>query len=141
MVISRNLSDFDDSITEALRLGDLVYFEKLLRTISRDDPATVTPSPLKYLNVNVFDAEGWTMLHRCCINGKLDLLKILLELGADVSLASRDGWNALHLAVYNGHRDISSFLMASSSGSNASSPSSSPPSSPATAVAVRGVNC
>lgn len=63
------------------------------------------------ININLFDTEGQTALHYCCLKGNLELVKLLVRFGADVRLANRDGWNPLHIAAYGGHNDIFLFLM------------------------------
>ncbi|GAU98479.1 hypothetical protein RvY_09618-2 [Ramazzottius varieornatus] len=131
MVASGEITDVDVEICEAMRTGDIGRLQKLLYTEPDRDindensenstPPSSPPSHVKssynnnQINVNVYDADGWTALHRCCISGNLELLKKLVELGADIKLASRDGWNALHLAAYNGHRDIATFLLGTGS--------------------------
>ncbi|XP_038045880.1 notch-regulated ankyrin repeat-containing protein-like [Patiria miniata] len=62
-------------------------------------------------NVNVFDGEGQTPLHQSVLIGDLELVKLLVQFGADVRLANKDGWNALHIAAYGGHDDIVLYLI------------------------------
>lgn len=107
--MGRIYSDLEESIYLALRNGDMNQLRKLLlREMSRGDAEIAEKENTKPLhasdgnmivnvNVNVFDSDGWTALHRCCISGNLELLKVLIGMGADVTLASRGGWNALHL--------------------------------------------
>ncbi|KAK3782619.1 hypothetical protein RRG08_038398 [Elysia crispata] len=64
------------------------------------------------VNVNLLDLEGQTALHHSCLQGNLELVKILVRFGADVKLANRDGWAPLHLAVHAGHSDVMLFLLA-----------------------------
>ena len=63
------------------------------------------------VNINIFNPEGQTALHQSCVDGNLELVKLLLAWGADARLANRDGWSALHIAVYGGHRDIVRYLL------------------------------
>jgi hypothetical protein len=63
------------------------------------------------LNVNGFDAEGQTALHRVCCDGNLDIVKLLVRFGADVRLCNKDGWAALHLACFGGNQNIVAFLL------------------------------
>ena len=63
------------------------------------------------VNVNHYDKEGQTALHQSCIDGNLELVKMLVKFGADVRLANREGWNALHIACYGGHQDIALYLV------------------------------
>lgn len=70
------------------------------------------------VNVNLFDHDGQTALHQSCIDGNLELVKLLVKFGADVRLANRDGWSAMHIAAYGGHRDIALYLIANSRRAN-----------------------
>ena len=58
-----------------------------------------------------FDTEGQTALHHCCLDGNLELVKLLVKFGADTRLANRDGWSPYHIATFSGHRDIVLYLI------------------------------
>ncbi|KAK5999249.1 Ankyrin-3 [Cladobotryum mycophilum] len=58
------------------------------------------------------DPVNRTPLQLAAAEGKFDLVKILMELGANDSLITPDGQIALRLAAENGHRDIVDFLPA-----------------------------
>lgn len=66
------------------------------------------------VNINFFDQEGQTALHQSCMDGNLELVKLLVKFGADIRLANRDGWSALHIAAYGGHQEIALYLIANS---------------------------
>ncbi|XP_022084190.1 notch-regulated ankyrin repeat-containing protein-like [Acanthaster planci] len=85
---------------EAVRRGDPKELARLLR-------GSISGA----VNVNVFDGEGQTPLHQSVLVGNLELVKLLVQFGADVRLANRDGWNALHIAAYGGHDDIVLYLI------------------------------
>ena len=85
-----------EKFLDAVRNGDKIELERLL--------------DIGKVNVNSFDREGQTALHLCCLEGKLDLVKLLVKFGADVRLANRDGWTAMHIAACGGHRDITLYL-------------------------------
>ncbi|XP_033643350.1 notch-regulated ankyrin repeat-containing protein-like [Asterias rubens] len=88
------------SFHEAVKRGDPNELTRLLRS---NISGTV--------NVNVFDGDGQTPLHQSVLVGNLELVKLLVQFGADVRLANRDGWNALHIAAYGGHDDIVLYLI------------------------------
>ena len=46
---------------------------------------------VEHVNVNTQDNAGWTPLHEACNNGYPDVVKVLLENGADPNLTSYDG--------------------------------------------------
>ncbi|XP_077506168.1 LOW QUALITY PROTEIN: notch-regulated ankyrin repeat-containing protein-like [Amblyomma americanum] len=68
------------------------------------------------LNVNLYDHEGQTALHKSVLEGNLELVKLLVKFGADTRLANRDGWSAIHIAAYGGHQDIALYLISNSGG-------------------------
>ncbi|KAH9495684.1 hypothetical protein Btru_016039 [Bulinus truncatus] len=84
---------------EAVQNGDTIELQRILE--EREGK----------ININLFDTEGQTALHHSCLQGNLELVKLLVRFGADVRLANRDGWNPLHIAAYGGHNDIFLFLM------------------------------
>ena len=53
------------------------------------------------VNVNAQDAEGFTPLHMAAIHGNLKIVKKLVDLEADVNIATTDGKNAAELAHLN----------------------------------------
>jgi ankyrin repeat protein len=63
------------------------------------------------LNVNFVDSDGQTPLHQSCMDGNLEVVKLLVRHGADVRLANRDGWSPLHVASFCGFYDIVSYLV------------------------------
>jgi len=83
---------------KAVRAGDSSELERLLQRWEGS------------LNVNFYDHEGQTALHKSVMEGNLELVKLLVKFGADVRLANRDGWSALHIAAYGGHKDIVVYL-------------------------------
>ena len=88
------------AINQILRSGDSSL---LLKLLSDEDVGNI--------NVNVFDREGMTPLHKSVMDGNFELVKLLVKVGADVRLASRDGWSALHIASFGGHGNIVDYLM------------------------------
>lgn len=83
----------------AVRHGNKAELERLLETKHGK------------ININLYDTEGQTALHQCCLDGNFELVKLLVKFGADVKLANRDGWNALHIAAFGGHQDIALYLI------------------------------
>ena len=104
-----NSSSQQRSFHEAVRRGDSKELARLLSGGALHCGA---------LNVDVFDGDGQTPLHRSALGGNLELVKLLVQFGADVRLANRDGWNALHIAAYGGHDDIVLYLIRRRCGSD-----------------------
>ena len=85
------------SFTEAIQQGDYSEVARIL------DFGTI--------NINRFDDEGQTALHRVCCDGQIEIVKLLVSFGADVRLCNRDGWSPLHLACFAGHHHIVTYLI------------------------------
>jgi len=53
---------------------------------------------------------GWTALHLASLYDNVDVARVLMEHGADVSAQTEHGWTALHLAPKNGHTGLARML-------------------------------
>src|ERR1700722_3180862 len=64
------------------------------------------------INLNCFEYDGQSLIHLCCLYGRLDLLKLFVEYGqCDILTLNRDGWLPLHIAIYLGHMNIVWYLL------------------------------
>ena len=62
--------------------------------------------------VNLTDEDGWTALHIAVSEGYKDIVELLLEMGADVSIQLTESrWAPLHLAAQHGRVDIAQILL------------------------------
>ena len=61
--------------------------------------------------------EGYTALMLASVNGRIEVLRLLLDAGADKNMADNDGDTAAMLASLRGHVDIVSLLEAVPRGS------------------------
>jgi ankyrin repeat protein len=66
--------------------------------------------------VDRVDDSGWTALSRASKWGKLDVVKLLLNKGADVNIADESGSNALQRAIEYGDPKVVELLTQASSG-------------------------
>ncbi|CAM9670417.1 notch-regulated ankyrin repeat-containing protein [Lethenteron reissneri] len=97
-------SSYQRIFQEAVSRGDTSKLQALLQD--------ATAGAGEQFNVNsFFGPEGQTALHRSVIAGNLELVKLLVQFGADPRLATRDGWSALHIAAFGGHQDIVLYLI------------------------------
>lgn len=66
----------------------------------------------KKINVNSFNYKGFTPLHVAAVYGQTDILKLLIEYGADVNLMTTlKQYTALHLAVQNNMNEVIDVLL------------------------------
>jgi len=56
---------------------------------------------------------GWTPLNWAADEGHVDVVRLLLEKGADVAVANSNGWTPLNLAASNGYIDVVRLLLES----------------------------
>ena len=57
------------------------------------------------------DIDGQTALHVACMNGHIDVVKALLEKGANVEKKDGLKWTALMFASHDGHTNIVTMLL------------------------------
>ena len=56
--------------------------------------------------INCRDSDGYSPLHRACYNGHFNVVKVLLQRGADVEARTEDGWQPLHCACRWGEYEL-----------------------------------
>ena len=66
---------------------------------------------LDKVDINKFNQDGHTALQISCLEGHLELAKILVKFGAKLHLCTRDGFSILHLAVFSGHSNLMSYIL------------------------------
>jgi len=104
--------DLDDTFgcqadfAAAVRTGDLRELKRILTHYSQ------------LIQINGFTADGQTALTQSCMDGNLEVIKVLLAHGASSHLTNRDGFSPLHLACWQGKYDIMTYLLRSGSTSN-----------------------
>lgn len=85
----------------------------LLNAVAREDTASVRRVLANgRVNINVIRHPGLSPLHRACITGNLNIVKLLLRYGADLNQVSKTGTTALKIAALHGHFDVSEYLIA-----------------------------
>lgn len=65
--------------------------------------------------INSRDHRGFTVLHKAIESGNMEVIRLLIEQGADINaeVAGPDpeGWTALHLAAFDGHHEVVKYLL------------------------------
>jgi ankyrin repeat protein len=115
-----NMIEVENNITESLNDIILNYDD----TIESDDVSSNCDSIIDEINyvdltaslstknkINTFDKNGKTMLMYSCINGHIEVVKTLLNNGANVNQENSDGMTALMYACENGHDSIVKLLL------------------------------
>ena len=87
---------------EELHLPELVYWASL------GELAEVEKSLANGTDVNSADDEGYSALHAAAENGYLDVVKLLVEKGADVQYKTQ--YTALELAEMAGNDDVVAYI-------------------------------
>lgn len=64
----------------------------------------------KHVNQNN-QGKVFTALCAACLNGKLDVVKLLIKSGANVNAINKDGYSPLFVACENGYDNIVQFLL------------------------------
>ena len=62
-------------------------------------------------NINAKDRDGWTALIWASCKGYLEIVKYLVENGADIDAKDNEGWSALMEASYEGHLKVVKYLV------------------------------
>ena len=69
--------------------------------------------------MNAVDDDEKTALHYVAENGRVDLMNVLIQNGADVSAVTENKWTALHRAARYGHVDVTKVLLRNGADVNA----------------------
>jgi ankyrin repeat protein len=54
---------------------------------------------------------GWSSFHRASRRGQVEIARMLIERGADVTAQNNDGWTPLHLALVDGEVEVARMLI------------------------------
>ncbi|KAL4234964.1 hypothetical protein ACF0H5_006605 [Mactra antiquata] len=83
----------------------------LLEAAARNDVEEVRKLLMNRVSPDVTNEDGLTALHQCCIDDSEELLKILLEFGANVNARDSEMWTPLHAAATCGHVHLCKLLI------------------------------
>ena len=70
-------------------------------------------------DVNTFDRNRWTPLHRVCNENATEIVKLLIENGACVNVSNEGGSTPFHYACFEGELEIVEFLISKGAEINA----------------------
>ncbi|XP_063155859.1 protein phosphatase 1 regulatory subunit 16A [Candoia aspera] len=83
----------------------------LLEAACRNDVEEVHQLLQSGISPNLYNEDGLTALHQCCIDDYGEIVELLLEAGADVSACDSELWTPLHAAATCGHLHLVELLI------------------------------
>lgn len=107
---------------QAIKMGSSIYYDPRAGKYQSIDPhleAQKTGEFLKVIKLLITagsklniqdDASGFTPLHCAAINGKKEVVELLISRGADLNLKDRNGRTPLKAAAERGHTEIDKLL-------------------------------
>lgn len=105
-----NRSATDDDMIHIL-LSNIPDKTRLLHEISETGRHMELLQRKGEIDIDVPDSNGFTPLGIASRNGRADVVKILIDRGADVAAEGPNRQTALHLAVKNGHHETVNLLV------------------------------
>lgn len=99
-----NPAPINELFSTAVRVPDLIYWSRIGRLFK------VKLAINNGADLNEIGPSGTTALHDAAINGHLDVVRLLVEQGADVGLRCREGFTALELAREAGCDEVTAYL-------------------------------
>ncbi|KAJ5283889.1 ankyrin [Penicillium chrysogenum] len=49
-------------------------------------------------NFDIIDKDGYTTLYTATVNGHLEVMRLLIDIGANITISNKDGWLTIHFA-------------------------------------------
>ncbi|XP_017461044.1 PREDICTED: ankyrin repeat and sterile alpha motif domain-containing protein 1B-like [Rhagoletis zephyria] len=95
----------DQDLLEAARIGNIAVVGKILEQITKRSSGPFSSfrrSPC----INSQDVNGYTPLHHACLNGHINIVRILLAHNAVPDMPDIRGSTPLYLAAWAGHDEI-----------------------------------
>uniref|UniRef100_A0A8C7STX1 Protein phosphatase 1, regulatory subunit 16A n=1 Tax=Oncorhynchus mykiss TaxID=8022 RepID=A0A8C7STX1_ONCMY len=85
----------------------------LLEAAARNDLEEVRELLNGGVSPDLYNEDGLTALHQCCIDDFVELVQCLLDAGASVNACDSELWTPLHAAATCGHTDLVQLLVQS----------------------------
>ncbi|KAL2142024.1 hypothetical protein VTI28DRAFT_1714 [Corynascus sepedonium] len=61
--------------------------------------------------VHITNRNSWTPVNVAADGSHVEVVKLLVETGADITVANNDSWAPIHSAANNGHYEVVKFLV------------------------------
>ncbi|XP_074027424.1 acyl-CoA-binding domain-containing protein 6 [Leptinotarsa decemlineata] len=94
---AENIPSSDMTLTDYVKSGEVAEVEKLLKS--------------ERSKMNDLDGDGLALLHWATDRGNLDMIKVLVDAGADLGVRDVEGQTALHYACSCGHVSCVEYLL------------------------------
>ena len=101
------LNDFGQQLINAVHLGDL----ETIREVLDSHPELVNASTDLHQRVRPSDALTMRLIHLAIAEGTIDVLRLLIERGADLNARNADGRMPLHDCFELNHDDLARILL------------------------------
>lgn len=85
----------------------------LLEAAARNDLEEVREMLNSGVSPDLFNEDGLTALHQCCIDDFVEMVQCLLDAGASVNASDSELWTPLHAAATCGHTGLVQLLVQS----------------------------
>ncbi|XP_030204312.1 protein phosphatase 1 regulatory subunit 16A [Gadus morhua] len=105
---SRAKADRKKARTRRVKFPDTIT---LLEAASRNDVEEVRELVKSGVSPDLFNEDGLTAMHQCCIDDYTDMVQCLLDAGACVNACDSELWTPLHAAATCGHTGLVQLLV------------------------------
>ncbi|CAL8292889.1 unnamed protein product [Lota lota] len=105
---SRAKADKKKARTRRVTFPDTIT---LLEAASRNDVEEVRELVKSGVSPDLFNEDGLTAMHQCCIDDFTDMVQCLLDAGASVNACDSELWTPLHAAATCGHTGLVQLLV------------------------------
>jgi ankyrin repeat protein len=92
---------FDADLFDAVEFGDFEWIQESINSVNTDG---------KLVNINVQDTNGKTLLMLASGYNHIEIVRFLLEKGADTTIRDNHGQTAFMEAIANGHSQVIELL-------------------------------
>ena len=87
-------------------------FKYILKYTEKEDLERVKKCIDRYPHsIDARDSDGYMPIHRACHNDNVELVRFLVDQGADVEAKTNEGWRPIHCAAYWGNINVVNFLI------------------------------
>ncbi|GAB6033378.1 hypothetical protein CHUAL_013141 [Chamberlinius hualienensis] len=104
----------DVTMKKSKKVGCQIHFVPsvmMLESAARGDVDEVQQLLMMGVDPDSTNEDGLTALHQCCIDNNEEMMKLLIEFGANVNAEDSERWTPLHAAATCGHLSLVKYLI------------------------------